>query len=52
MRKNKNDVIFDGVCSGIARYFDIEPIWVRLMFALGGFAGLYIILMFIMSEDE
>ncbi len=28
-----------GVCSGIARYFDIDPLVVRLVFAVGAIAG-------------
>lgn len=41
--------MFGGVCSGIAAYFDFDPVWLRLAFALTFFfAGtgllLYIIL--------
>lgn len=28
-----------GVCSGIARYFNIDPLVVRLVFAVGAIAG-------------
>lgn len=47
--RNPDDKILGGVCSGISAYFDIDPIWLRLAFALSViFAGtgvlLYIIL--------
>jgi len=46
-----------GVCAGIAKEYDIEPIWMRLAFVLGTIAGfgfpiiVYIFLWFIMEED-
>ena len=47
--RNPDDKVFGGVCSGIAAYFDFDPVWLRLAFALSFFfAGtgllLYIIL--------
>ncbi len=47
--RNADDKVFGGVCSGIAAYFDFDPVWLRLAFALTFFfAGtgllLYIIL--------
>jgi phage shock protein PspC (stress-responsive transcriptional regulator) len=30
--------ILGGVCSGIANYFEIDPVWIRLLFALLAFA--------------
>jgi phage shock protein PspC (stress-responsive transcriptional regulator) len=47
--RNPDDKLLGGVCSGISAYFDIDPIWLRLAFALSViFAGtgilLYIIL--------
>jgi len=47
--RNVDDRMLGGVCSGIAAYFDIDPVWLRLAFALSFFfAGtgllLYIIL--------
>jgi len=43
-RKNK---LLGGVCSGIAEYFEIDPVLVRLLFVLlffMGFAGIIIYL--------
>lgn len=51
MRKSKNSMI-DGVCAGIAEKFDIDPIWVRLIFIFCNLAFLYIILMFLMEEPN
>ncbi len=47
--RDPDDHLVAGVCSGIANYFDIEPVWVRLAFALCTLLGgsgflLYIIL--------
>lgn len=52
MKKGK-DQIFDGVCSGISEQLGIkDPIWVRLVFVIGGFVWLYIILMMLMEEPD
>ncbi len=32
--RNENDKIIAGVCSGLAHYFRIDPVWVRLVFVL------------------
>lgn len=53
--RNPDDKILGGVCSGISAYFDIDPIWMRLAFALSViFAGtgilIYIILWIIIPE--
>jgi phage shock protein PspC (stress-responsive transcriptional regulator) len=47
--RDPDDHLVSGVCAGIANYFNIEPVWIRLAFALSVFfAGsgllLYIIL--------
>ncbi|HRI05889.1 MAG TPA: PspC domain-containing protein [Candidatus Dojkabacteria bacterium] len=53
--RSKTDQIIAGVCGGIAEYFEIDPIIVRLLFALLVFSGgsgvlIYIILWIIMPE--
>lgn len=53
--RSPDDRILGGVCSGISAYFDIDPIWMRLAFALSViFAGtgvfIYIILWIIIPE--
>jgi phage shock protein C len=57
--KKSKDKKIAGVCGGIAEYFDIDPTWVRLGWALltlctVGFPGLiaYLIFMLIMPEAE
>lgn len=32
--RNKNDKIIAGVCSGLAHYFKIDPVWMRIVFVL------------------
>ncbi len=55
--RNPDEKIFGGVCSGIAAYFDIDPVWVRLLFAFvffvfgSGFI-LYIVLWIIIPQAE
>jgi phage shock protein PspC (stress-responsive transcriptional regulator) len=41
--------ILGGVCSGMANYFNVDPIWIRLLFALTAFAyGITIVVYIIM----
>ncbi len=53
--RNPDDKLLGGVCSGVASYFDIDAIWIRLafvfiFFAFGSGIVLYIILWIIMPE--
>lgn len=32
--RNSNDKIIAGVCSGLAHYFKIDPVWMRILFVL------------------
>ena len=57
LHRNLNNRIFAGVCSGLADYFDIDPILVRLAFVVVAFAGgasilAYIILWIVMPPGE
>ncbi len=36
-RDNRRKIL-GGVCSGLAHYFSIDPVWIRLLFALSAFA--------------
>jgi phage shock protein C len=54
--KSRKDKIIDGVCGGLARYLEIDPVLVRLLWALLIFLGgtgiiLYIIAMIIMPRE-
>jgi len=53
--RDPDNRLVSGVCSGIANYFDINPVWIRLAFALIVFAGgagiiLYIILWIVIPK--
>ena len=53
--RDPDDHLVSGVCAGIANYFDIEPVWIRLAFAISVlFAGsgllLYIILWIVIPK--
>ena len=55
-RKSSNRMIA-GVCGGIARYFNIDPVIVRLVFVLSVFLGgvsplIYVLLWIVMPEDQ
>lgn len=55
--KSKTDKVIDGVCGGLAEYFGIDPVLVRLVFVLLIFINglgviLYIILAIIMPKAE
>lgn len=45
--RNSENAMIAGVCSGIADYFGIDPILVRLIFVLGLFTTFPFILMYI-----
>jgi phage shock protein PspC (stress-responsive transcriptional regulator) len=54
--RDKDNEVIGGVCSGIASYFDIDPVIIRLLFVLGLFMGggvlVYIILWAIIPEAK
>lgn len=57
LTRSRTDVILGGVCSGLANYLGIEPVFVRIFFILvgvfGGFAGLlYLILWVVMPQED
>jgi phage shock protein PspC (stress-responsive transcriptional regulator) len=63
LQRDSRRKILGGVCAGLAHYFNIDPVWPRLLFALlvlgsyGGLIILYIILWIILPvsndmEDE
>jgi len=54
--RSNTDVMIGGVCSGIAKYFDVDPTAVRLAFVLLLFAGggglwIYLVLWIIMPQE-
>jgi len=54
-RDTKNKVL-GGVASGIAYYFNIDPLWIRLLWIIVGFSGfgilVYIIFWIVLPEKE
>lgn len=55
LRKSKTDKKLFGVCGGLAEYFGIDPIWIRLgwailVFVYGTGILLYFIFALIMSD--
>ncbi len=53
--RDTDESVIGGVASGIAYYFGIDPLWIRLVFVIAVFAGfsgilIYIILWIIMPE--
>jgi phage shock protein C len=58
LTKSSTDKVLAGVCGGIAAYFDLDPVLVRvgyvlLSFLVAGFPGLlaYIVLAIMMPAD-
>jgi phage shock protein C len=49
LRRSKGDRIIAGVCGGVGHYFGIDPILVRLAFAVLVLAGLSGILLYILA---
>ncbi|MBN2488624.1 MAG: PspC domain-containing protein [Methanosarcinaceae archaeon] len=57
LTKSKDDRVIDGVCGGLAEYFEIDSVIVRLAFFIFTFINgfgilLYIILMIIMPKPD
>jgi phage shock protein C len=57
LRRSRSNRIIAGVCSGMAEFFGIDPIWFRLAFLIalipGGIPGLlaYILLWIIVPSE-
>lgn len=45
--RNADDYILGGVASGIASYFDVDALWIRLLFVASTFLGGYGILIYV-----
>jgi len=55
----RDDRVIAGVCSGIARYFEIDPVWIRLIWAVITVVGfvftgivVYLLAWLIIPEEE
>ncbi|KXT75142.1 Stress-responsive transcriptional regulator [Streptococcus sp. DD10] len=56
LTRDRNNKVIAGVCSGLARYFDIDPVIIRVLWGVAFFAyGLgfipYLIFWVIVPED-
>ncbi len=56
LRRTRDDKMLTGVCGGLARYFNIDPVIVRLVFVMAVFLGgvsplIYLLLWIIMPLD-
>jgi phage shock protein C len=56
LKRTSGDKMIAGVCGGLARYFNIDPVIVRLLFVLAVFAGgvsplIYLVLWIVMPLD-
>ncbi len=58
LHRDKNRKMLGGVCSGLGNYFNIDPVWPRILFALlffgtsGVFLLIYIVLWIVLPETE
>ncbi len=52
--RNDNDKIIGGVCSGLAHYFKIDPVWMRIIFVLffGVLFWVYIVLWIVLKPKK
>ena len=55
LRRSTSDRVLGGVCAGIADYYELDPVLVRVAFVLLAFLGgpvilLYIILLLVIPE--
>lgn len=56
LTRPQNDRMIAGVCGGLARYFNVDPAIVRLVFVLAVFLGgvsplVYLVLWIVMPEE-
>lgn len=57
MKKDMNNRVIFGVCSGLAQQLEIDVVWVRLAFAIGALMGfglpiiIYIVLAIILPNN-
>jgi len=54
--RSKQDIIIGGVCGGVGEYLNVDPTWVRLVWALASLGGgfgivMYLIAWFIIPEN-
>jgi phage shock protein C len=53
--RTRGDKMVAGVCGGLARYFNIDPVLVRLVFVLAVLSGvsplIYLVLWIVMPEE-
>jgi phage shock protein C len=57
LMRSRNDRMIAGVCGGLASYLNIDPVLVRLVFALGIFFGgltplVYLVMLIVMPEER
>jgi len=54
LHKSSKNKVFFGVCGGIAEYFKIDPLIIRLIFIFtsGGAGAVYLILAIFLPEDD
>lgn len=57
LTRSETDKMIGGVCGGLAKYLNLDPVWVRLLFVLLLFASgigapLYLVLWVIMPREE
>ena len=59
LMRSETDRKFLGVCAGLGRHFGIDPLWVRLLFAVAPFTGvglailpIYFVLAFVMPTGD
>ena len=57
LRRSVDDRVIAGVCGGLAKHFDIDPVVVRVVFALllvfaGGGLLAYLVLWIVMPEES
>ncbi|MFO7166556.1 MAG: PspC domain-containing protein [Chloroflexota bacterium] len=56
LTRSTSDRMIAGVCAGLARYFNIDPVIVRLLFVVAVFAGgvsplIYVLLWIVMPQE-
>lgn len=52
LTRSYSDAVLGGVCAGIADFFGISPVIIRILFIVFGAVPLYILLWILLPTDE
>ncbi|TYB31496.1 MAG: PspC domain-containing protein [Candidatus Mcinerneyibacterium aminivorans] len=46
--RSKKDRVFAGICGGLGKYFKVDPVFIRIIFAVGAIWNLFTVFVYIL----